>query len=180
MLAHGALHFHPHFSGGRAALGVAEVIEPGQRELGRILGQFGVGRLRFDQFLETMTRSAAEHHQVDQRVRTEAIGTVDRNAGRLAHREQARHHGFGIAVGPDGDDFAHVIGGDAAHVVVHRRHHRQRLAGEVDTGENLAAFGDPGQPFGQHLGIDVIEMQVDVVLVRTHPAPLADFQRHRA
>ena len=44
------------------------------------------------------------------------------------------------------DHLAMIIGRDAAHIVMHGRHHRQRLAGQVDAGEDLAGLGDPGQP----------------------------------
>ena len=164
----------------RAAVGVAEVIEAGKRQIGRILGQLSLGGARLDQFLQAVAGGAAEHDQIDQRVRAQAVGTVDRNAGRFAHGEQARHDRFGIAVGTDGDDFAVIVRRNAAHVVMDSRHDRQRLARQVNTCENLAAFGDAGQTLGQHLGIDVIEVQVDVVLVRTDTATFTDFQRHRA
>jgi hypothetical protein len=39
-------------------------------------------------------------------------------------------------------------------------HDGQRLTGQVDAGEDLAAFGDTRQTLGKDLGIDVIEVQV--------------------
>ena len=79
---------------------------------------------------------AAEHDQVDQAVGAEAVGAVDRDAGRLADREQAGHDAVRIAV-LQRHDLAVIIGRDAAHVVMDGRRHRHRLAGQVDAGEDL-------------------------------------------
>ena len=49
---------------------------------------------------------------------------------------------------------------------MHRRRDGQRLAGEVDAREDLPALGDAREPFGQHLGIDVIEVEVDMIAIR--------------
>ena len=58
----------------------------------------------------------AEHDQFGQRVRAQPVGAVDAHAGAFAHRVQARQRRGRVAVG-----------GDAAHGVVHRRQHRDRL-----------------------------------------------------
>ncbi len=104
---------------------------------------------------------------------------MDRNAGRLADREQAEDDLFRIA-GIAGHDLAVEITRDAAHIVMHGRGDGQRLAGEVDPGEDFAAFGDARQAFGQDRRIDMVEMEVDVVAIHAHAAALAHFERHRA
>jgi hypothetical protein len=45
-----------------------------------------------------MAGRAAEHDEVDQAVGAEPVGAVDRDAGRLADREQAGHDAVRIAV----------------------------------------------------------------------------------
>ena len=55
--------------------------------------------------------------------------------------------------------FAVIVRGDAAHVVVHGRQHRDRLARHVDAGENARGFGDARQALVQHLRIEMIEVQ---------------------
>jgi hypothetical protein len=60
------------------------------------------------------------------------------------------------------------------------RHHRDRLAGDVDAGENLGALRDAGQALVQDLRVEMVEVQVDVVLVLADAAAFADFHRHRA
>ena len=104
---------------------------------------------------------------------------MDRDAGRFADREQAGDDAVRIAV-LQGDDLAMIIGRDAAHIIVDRRNHRQRLAGQVDAGEDLAGLGDAGQPLVQDLGVDMVEVKEDMILMLADPAALADFHRHRA
>ena len=43
-----------------------------------------------------------------------------------------------------------------------------------------ARFGNARQPLVQHLGIEMVEMQVDVILVLADAAAFADFDRHGA
>ncbi len=73
-----------------------------------------------------------------------------------------------------------IIGGDAAHVVVHGGEHRDRLAGHVDAGENSRALGNAGQPLVQHRGIEMIEVQIEMVLELADAAALAHLDGHGA
>ena len=84
-----------------------------------------------------------------------------------------------IAIRAECHNLPVIITGDAAHIVVHRRRYGQRFSRQINAGKNLAAFGDPRQPLTQHLGINVIQMQVDVVTVGAYAAAFAHFQRHR-
>src|SRR3546814_19529753 len=61
-----------------------------------------------------------------------------------------------------------------------RRRHRKRLARQVDTSEDLAGFSDTWQPLGQHLRVDMVEVQVDIVAVLADAAAFAHLHRHRA
>ena len=128
--------------------------------------------------LQVQTRRAAKHHQVDQGVRPEAIGTMDADAGRFADGIEAGHHPVRLGTGRI-DHLPVKVTGDSAHVVMHSRGHRQRLARQVDTGKDLPALGYARQSLGQRFGRDVVEMQVDMVAIGTDPASFAHFQRHR-
>ncbi len=48
-----------------------------------------------------------------------------------------------------------------------------------DAGENLGALGDARETLRQDLGIEMVEVEVDVVLHRADTAPFADLNRHR-
>ena len=52
--------------------------------------------------------------------------------------------------------------------------------GDVDASENGGRLGDTRQALGEHLGRQVVEVQVHVVLVRADAAALADLHRHAA
>jgi hypothetical protein len=77
-------------------------------------------------------------------------------------------------------DLAVIVGRNAAHIVVDGRQDRDRLLGHVDAGEDLGAFGDARQALVQDLRIQVVQVQEDVVLVRTDAAAFADFDGHGA
>src|ERR1700719_5119894 len=69
---------------------------------------------------------------------------------------------------------------DAAHVVMRRRQYRDWLARHLDPGKNPGGFGSAGKPQMQHVWIEVLEMQQNVVALRTAAAALADLDRHGA
>ena len=179
MLLHRLLHIGTDSRCRRTTLRIAEVIQPGQREIGAVGGQFGLRGSGLEIVLEVEAGCAAEHHEINQRVRAKAVCPVHRNASRLAHGVKAGDDVIGIAIRADGYDLPVIVTLDAAHVVMHRRRNRQRLTGEVYARKNLAAFGDARQTLCQHLGIDMIEVQVDMIAFRPHAAPFAHFQRHR-
>ena len=89
------------------------------------------------------------------------------------------HHGIGVAV-LLGQCLAVIVGGNAAHVVVRGRQHRDRLAGDIDTREDPGQLGDPRQPFMQHRRVEVIEVQEDVVFFLADAAAFAHFDGHGA
>ena len=139
----------PQLRGRRAAGGVAELVEARQRVVGGILRQLGLLVAGREQFGATQRGGAAEHHEIDQRIRAEPVGAVHRHAGGLAQRHQAGNNGVGIAV-LLGQRLAVIIRGNAAHVVVRGRQHRDRLARDIDAGENAGEFRDARQPLVQH------------------------------
>ena len=86
-----------------------------------------------------MRRGPAEHHQIQQRIRAKAIGAMDGNASRFAHRHQARHHTVLILRGWV-QHFGVNIRGDPAHIVVHCRQDGDGFLGHVHARENLGGF----------------------------------------
>ena len=107
-------------------------------------------------------RLAPEDDQIEQRVRPEAVRTVNRYAGGLAHGHQPRDHGV-AAVAP-GQDLAMHVARDPAHVVVHGGQHRNGVAVDVDVGEDSGGFGDPGEPLLDDRRPQMLEMQMNVIL----------------
>ena len=68
---------------------MAELVEPRQCQFAGILGQLRLVGAGLDHLGQPQAGRAAEHDQIDQAVGAEAVGAMDRNAGRLADREQA-------------------------------------------------------------------------------------------
>ena len=91
-----------------------------------------------------------------------------------ARRAAAQHTVLGV------DDLAAPVGGHAAHVVVHGGRDGDGLLGDVDAGEDGGRFGDAGQALGEHLGRQVVEVQVQVLAVGAAAAALADLHGHGA
>ncbi len=122
---------------------------------------------------------AAEDDEVEQRVRAQTVRAMDGDAGRLADRHQAGDDRVGVSR-LRSHDFAVEVAGHAAHVVVDGGLHRNRLLGDIDPSEDARRLGDAGQPLVDHLGSEVLEMQVDVVVLGADAAALADLDRHGA
>jgi hypothetical protein len=129
----------------------------------------GGGAAGLQDLAEANAGGAAEHDQVDEAVGAEPVGAVTETQAPRRPRT-GRDERCPVAV-LQRDDLAPIIAGDAAHIVVDGRHHRQRLAGEVDAGEDLAGLGDAGKALGQHVAGDVVEVEEDVVLLRPTPRP---------
>ena len=104
---------------------------------------------------------------------------MDADAGGFADREQSGDDRVRVAV-LQRHDLRTIVGWDAAHIVVDRGNDGHGLASEVDPGEGLRRLGDAGQPLGEDLGIDMVEVKPDMVLVLTDPAALANLHRHGA
>ena len=178
IVLHDALHVEAKRRGRSLALGVAEPVEAGEREVGAVLGELGLFVARLQHLGGAQARGAAEDDEVDQRIGAEPVRAMHRHARRFAERHQSRHDRVGIAVDL-GQNLAVIVGRDAAHIVVDGRQDRDRLLGQIDAGEDARALGNAGQPLMQHLGIEMVEVQVDVVLVLADAAALANLHRHR-
>ena len=176
---HAPLHLQPQFGGGGLAVGVAQTVEPVQRLVDAGLVQHRIGRGRINDLAGLDRRRATEDHQVDQAVGPQTVRPVDRGAARLAHCHQTGKDRVGVA-GPGVQHLAPIVGGDAAHVVMHRRQHRDRFLLQVNACENPGGFADARQAQVQRFLRQVVQVQVDVVLVRAHAAPFADFDGHAA
>ena len=75
------------------------------------------------------------------------------------------------------DDLGSDVGGNATHDVMHGRNNGDRLFVRIDAGEGARGLDDARQTLVEDIGGQVLEMQVDVVLLIAHAAPLADLDR---
>ena len=158
---------------------MAEAVEPRQMAVGGRGGSVRHLRGLVHHLAAAQAGGASEDDQIGQAVGAETVGPVHRDTGRLTHRHQAGDDGVGI-VADLGQDLAVIVRRDAAHIVVNGRQDRDRGLGHIDAGEDFRALGNARQALVQHGGIEVVEVQVDVVLVRAHAAAFADLDGHRA
>mmetsp|Transcript_27816 Transcript_27816/g.68381 ORF Transcript_27816/g.68381 Transcript_27816/m.68381 type:complete len:665 (+) Transcript_27816:128-2122(+) len=180
VVLHGALHRLAHHGRAVRPVGVPHGVQVRDGVLARVRRDHLVRPPRLQRLRHGVGARPPEHHDVQQRVGAQAVGAVHGGAGALPGGQQPRHHGVGVAVRADGHHLALVVGGDAAHVVVHGGDHGDGLLGHVHAGEDGGGLGDAGQALGQELRGQVVEVQVDVVLVGAHAAALADLDGHGA
>ena len=121
----------------------------------------------------------SKNHQVQQRIRAQPVRAVHRDARAFADREQSRHHRIRIPL-PRRHDLPVRIGRNAAHLIVDRRHHRDRLAHRVDVGELDRDLANRGQPLHDRVHAQVVQLQQHVVVIGAASATLLDLLVHRA
>ncbi len=101
-----------------------------------------------------------EHDKVDQRVGAEAVSAVNRDAGRLTRRVEARHDTRLRVV----YHLALDIGGDTAHRVVRGRLDRHAFGFRLDAEIHTSEVSNVGQLLVDHVRVEVRHVQQDVVL----------------
>lgn len=82
--------------------------------------------------------------------------------------------------GINSKNLSSVLGRNSAHVVVDSRQDRDRLLGDVDSGEDGGGLRDSGETLVENLWREVRKLEEAVVLVGTDSTTLADLDRHRA
>ena len=106
---------------------------------------------------------ASENDQIQQGIRSETIGTVNTGASGFAGCVQAfDDHVLAVL---HLDDLTLVVGRHTAHVVMHGGKDRDGLFGHVDTREDLGSLADTGQTFVQELGVQVAQLQEDMIVL---------------
>ena len=178
VVLHGPLHGVAELRGAGAARGMAQAVEAGDRGLAG-MRHLAMRLARCQHLAGADGGGAAEHDEIEQRIGAEPVGAVDRDAGRLAHRHQTGHDMVGIAV-LHRHHFAVNVGRDAAHVVVAGRQDRDGLARDIDAGKDTRGLCDARQALVDDLGIEMLDVQLDVILVGAAAAAFADFDGHRA
>mmetsp|Transcript_3468 Transcript_3468/g.4859 ORF Transcript_3468/g.4859 Transcript_3468/m.4859 type:complete len:531 (-) Transcript_3468:80-1672(-) len=179
MVLHALLHVQADLGGGQRTLSIPVLVEVGDALRARAGLQVGLGVPRGGDLRDAVGAGAPEHHDVQQAVGAEAVGPVHGGAGGLARREQPGHDAVRV-LRRRRQHLAEVVGGDAAHVVVHGGQHGDGLARHVHPREDGRRLADARQPLGQQLGGQVVQVQVDVVRLLAHPAALADLHGHGA
>lgn len=96
--------------------------------------------------------STSENHDIEERVGSKPVGAVHRGTASLACSVETRHN-LAVVVANLGHDLAVLVGGNATHVVVNSRAHRDRFLGHVDASEDGSGLGDSRQALVQDLTV---------------------------
>lgn len=75
-------------------------------------------------------------------------------------------------------DLSFVIGWDSTHVVMDCGHNGSGLLGHIDVGEDLSGLGNTGKPFVEDLGVQMVEMKIDVILFGSDTSAFKNFHSH--
>src|SRR5690554_321759 len=127
--------------------------------------------------LDVQASRTTEHHQVQQRVATQAVSTVYRYTGRFTAGKQTRDR-LVVAVFVLSQGLTTHVGGNPAHHVVTGRNNRHRLFNRVYVSEGTGQLTDARQTQVQGFFAQVIQFQQHVVFVGTTAATFQNFQNH--
>src|SRR5574344_3081473 len=158
--------------------GVVQLVEALQRALAAVGRHFSVFAKVFDVRSDVLTSGFTKHQQVQQRVGAQTVGAVHRHGSAFAHCVQAVDNVVLLAV--PGHHLAVDVGGNATHLIVNGRHHRDRFLGDVHVGEVVADLFHRRQTLADGLCTQVVQLHQDVVLVGTAAATFLDFLVHGA
>ena len=71
-----------------------------------------------------------------------------------------------------------VIGLQSAHIIMHSWQNWDWLFGDIDAGEDFGGFGNSRQAFMQNGGVEVVEVEEDMIFMFADAAAFADFHGH--
>ena len=151
--------------------------EPCQRAVDVAVTCIAIADASAQRFFDVQTRRPAEHDKIEQRVAAEPIRAVHRHARDLPGGVEARDTDV-VAVAALRLRHAMHVGDDAAHHVVAGRHDGDGLLHRVDVREGLGQFANARQPRVQHFLAQVIQLQHDVIAVRSATIASEDLQNH--
>src|SRR5690606_1766140 len=125
-----------------------------------------------------VARSATEHDQIQQGVRTQTVGTVHRRSGTFTDGVQTVDD-LVLARWRLGHNLTVVVRGDTAHLVVDGWNHRDWVFDRVHVTELDRDFANRGQTFLDDVSTQVIQFQNHVAAIAT-TATFLDFLVHGA
>src|SRR5690606_10273525 len=158
---------------------MADLVEPRESEVSRIGRQVWLWTAGFNGLRAAQCCRTSEHDKVDERVRAQTVSAVDGDASCFTNRHESGNDVIRIAV-LQRQHLAMIVGRDAAHIVVNRWDDRDRLPSDVDAGEDLCALSDAGQTLCQDLRVKMVEVEMNVILLRSDAAAFANLDGHRA
>mmetsp|Transcript_45218 Transcript_45218/g.81333 ORF Transcript_45218/g.81333 Transcript_45218/m.81333 type:complete len:232 (+) Transcript_45218:556-1251(+) len=142
--------------------------------LASVLWQLNWRAVWLNELSSGISSLTSEDNKVKQGVGSQAVGTVHRCAARLSCCKEAWHQ----LVVHVTNHLGLPVRGDTTHVVVDCWQHWGWLLGDIHACKNLGSLGDTWKTLGQSLRRQVVQVQVDVVLVRSDTTALPHLKCH--
>lgn len=174
---HNLLHGQADFSGRLGTIGVADLVENGNR-IGTSVSRYGVSLLTGAEVVaDGVGNGAAEDDKIEEGVGTKTVGTVDGDGGGFTTGEQTWDD-LVVTLGILSDDLTSVLGGNTTHVIVDGGQYGNGLLCNVDTSENRSGLRDTRQTLVENFRWQMAELEVDVVLLRPNTTSLTNLESH--
>jgi hypothetical protein len=179
VVLHNLLHVSADLSSRDGSGGIANSIKARDRVLTSVGFQGLLGSTRLGGLSNVVSASATENNDIQQRVGTETVSTVDGHTGSLTSGVETRDDRVGVTIAR-GNNLTSVESRDTTHVVVNSGENGDWLLGDIDTSENGGSLRDTGETLGKNVRAQVVEIKKNVILVGTSTATLADLDGHRS
>mmetsp|Transcript_21841 Transcript_21841/g.33823 ORF Transcript_21841/g.33823 Transcript_21841/m.33823 type:complete len:461 (+) Transcript_21841:361-1743(+) len=122
--------------------------------------------------------SSSEDDQIQERVSSKSVGTVDGSASSLTASEKASDLLI-IAVGILLEGLSLPVSRYTTHVVVDSGQDGDRLLGGVDTGEDMGGLDDTRESLHKSLRRQVVQVEMDMISLSTDSSSLKNLNSHR-
>jgi hypothetical protein len=176
---HALLELKSEFSSGVVTFRVAESIEVSNGLFSSIGGKLSLGLSRFEFLSGGLSGTTSENDQVQKRVSTETVSSMDGSASCFSSGEESTDFVV-ITVSVGVDDLSFPVGRDTSHVVMDGGSNGDGLFGRVNTSENVSGLKDTRETLLQGLWGQMVEMEVDVVTIFSDTTAFEDLHGHGA
>mmetsp|Transcript_223 Transcript_223/g.412 ORF Transcript_223/g.412 Transcript_223/m.412 type:complete len:211 (+) Transcript_223:485-1117(+) len=182
MLLHDVLHVATNLGSSGATIGISNTIQVTDTLHAFIVLETWKLVSWRTSFSDAKGSGSSKDDNVQKRVGSQPVGTVDRSGGSFTSCKESWNNGvfdkLAILVVNGLYDFTVIVGRNASHIVVYSRQDGNRLLGNIDARKNGCRFTNSRKTFGQELWRQVIEVKVNVILLGTNATSLSDFHSH--
>lgn len=174
---HGLLHGQSDLSGALGAIRGADLVED-LDVVGSSVGGKGLQLVTGVEVVSDGVRhGTAEDDEIQQRVGTQTVGSVNGHTGSLTAGEQTGDD-LVVALLVNGENLTGVSGRDTTHVVVDGGQDGDGLLSDVDASEDTSSLRDTRQTLSKDLSGQVAQLEEDVVLLSSNTATVTDLHGH--
>ena len=174
---HGFLHGKSDLGSWLGTLGVSDSVKVRNGLLTSSLRKLFLSLAWFVQFNSCVGCSSAKDNEIEERVCSESVGTMDRCAGDLTSSKETWDN-LVLAVFAKSEDLSLPVSWNATHVVVDSGDDGNGLLGDINTSENVSGLRDTRKSFLEGLGWKMVQMKEDVIFLSTDTTTFDDFHGH--